>query len=98
MKLLVDRGKMADPGDIAGLESFLAKADQLETNFVSVSDTSLAQEKKELAKLREESSLQTDKVEKLYDGYQVEFKANIEKLKQLQQEAQEAKLKNLESK
>ena len=37
VKLLVDRGKMADPGDIAGLESFLAKADQLETNFVTVS-------------------------------------------------------------
>ena len=48
MKLLVDRGKMADPGDIAGLESFLAKADQLESNFVTVSDVSLAQEKKEL--------------------------------------------------
>ena len=41
VKLLVDRGKMVDPGDIAGLESFLAKADQLETNFVTVSHTRL---------------------------------------------------------
>ena len=48
VKLLVDRGKMVDPGDIAGLESFLAKADQLESNFVTVSDVSLAQEKKGL--------------------------------------------------
>ena len=53
VKLLVDRGKMVDPGDIAGLESFLAKADQLETNFVSVSDASLAQEKETNAKLNE---------------------------------------------
>ena len=46
---MVDRGKMVDPGDIAGLKSFLDKADQLETNFVTVSGTSLSQEKKLLA-------------------------------------------------
>ena len=42
--------------------------------------------------------LQADQHEKLYGDYRAEFDANIEKLKQLQQEAQEAKLKYLESK
>ena len=48
--MLIKAGVISGFDDAAGLQRFLEKAKQLESNFVSVSDASLAQEKKELAK------------------------------------------------
>ena len=47
--MLIKAGVISGFDDAAGLQRFLDKAKQLESNFVSVSDASLAQEKKELA-------------------------------------------------
>ena len=44
--MLINAGVISGFDDAAGLQRFLEKAKQLESNFVSVSDASLAQEKK----------------------------------------------------
>ena len=48
--MLINADIISGFDDAAGLQRFLDKAAQLESNFVAMSDVSLAQEKKELAK------------------------------------------------
>ena len=93
VKLLVDRGKMADPSDIAGLESFLAKADQLESNFVTVSDAAIAQDKETNAKHYEEYMEGLRLMNEFEAKCKENYEREIAKCKERERAAEAAELK-----
>ena len=91
--MLINAGAISGFDDAAGLRRFLERANQLENNLVAMCDAKCAQVTSNVNKVAKTLRLQAEKHEPLYADCRVEYDANVEKLKQLQQEAQEVKLK-----